>query len=133
AISHSGPELSQVPGLRPVSASATGASPVYPSTGTERGFGEPQMNANERRYDQSLFSEHVSEGRRPLAGSVRPSQVRSGQVRFGQGKSGSVRASQVRSGQVRFGQGKSEFGQGEFGSVKPLSLLLGQLEGHERQ
>src|SRR6185503_4897806 len=84
AISHSGPELSQVPGLRPVSASATGASPVYPSTGTERGFGEPQMNANERRYDQSLFSEHVSEGRRPLAGSVRASQVRSGRVRLSQ-------------------------------------------------
>ena len=24
------------------------------ATGSDRGFGEPQMNANERRYDQSL-------------------------------------------------------------------------------
>jgi len=30
------------------------------------GFGEPQMNANERRYDQRFPSEHVSDGRRPL-------------------------------------------------------------------
>jgi hypothetical protein len=44
-------ERSNAPGRETIQVvSQRGAA----ATGSDRGFGEPQMNANERRYDQSL-------------------------------------------------------------------------------